>query len=1434
VSARSGRRGRSLAIGVAVVAVAQLFAPTAVARAAPGPLASKPAGSNRRDQVLSDYGKLPIAFQPNVGQAAAGISYLARGNGFGLALSPGGLTMTFRPQASVPSPPSGRAHYVHSNPADAAVVRVAFPGADSGPTLVAGDKLPGTVNYLLGPNRKSWHQNVPTYGRVTYQALYPGIDLEFSGAGGKLEYIYTLAAGSDPGVIRLAFSGQDALSVDAAGNLVATVKGEILTQPPPVAYQTVGTERRSVSSRYVLLDAKTVGFQLGDYDHALPLTIDPVLVYSTYLGGTSDDIALGLAMDTSGNAYVTGYTFSTDFPTTTGSYQTTNKGSYDVFVSKLDPTGSTLLYSTYIGGTKDDEAGAIAVEAATGRVFVTGVTDSTAYPTTTGAYQKTFKGGTWDAFLSKLNIFGSSLTYSTYIGGTADDEAFGVTLDTAASKAMIAGLTSSTNYPTTASAYQKTNKGSYDAFVTKIDPNPNVALSFSTYLGGTGDDEALGIVRADTADREFVVGLTSSTAFPTTTGAFQTTNKGGYDAFFTKMNKLGSTLNYSTYLGGSSDDFGVAVTADAAANGYLTGETLSTDFPTTAGVFQTTGHGDDAFVTKVNPNSGVALPYSTYLGGSATDVGLAITVDSDTNAYVVGSTISTDFPTAGGPVEDTFRGATDAFASELDPVAATLAYSTYLGSGSYDVGTAVAGASAGAAFIAGFTDSVMFPIAETPFQSALKSGYDAFVAKLGPGTADVATITDTNISPPTLTAARGDVVQWNIPVNAGLSHSATDATGMGYFDSGVRTAGSVYEFAFPAAGSYPVVDTSHGLTELIQVPMDVTPPGGSQTSNFQVTWAAAPPRSGFAYDVQIQRPGLVFADWMTGVATTAAVFTPDAGDGTYAFRSRVRNLTNGLASSYSAVVPIVVADVSVTDTGFIPDSVTVARDGPLTWTFPTVNTQNHTATDSSGMGLFDSGDESPGATYTFDFTSAGTYPVIDNGSLNTGSVTVPMSVTPSSGDPASSFQIVWAAAAPPSGYVFDVQIQRPGSHVFSDWMTGVTLTTSSFVPDKGEGLYSFQARVRNSVNGNASGYSPISSLSAATWAQVGKTSAHTGYNPYEDEIGVTNVTSLEQSWTSGTFTGQGWSPVVVNGVVYVDRDLTVDALDAQSGAVIWSDYFGGITSPPVVVDGYVFVNVGGGTLWALHADTGIAAWSFPTGIPYNNPPAVANRTVFVTSSNGSLYALFESSGVQRWVFTPTDQVFNPPAAANGYVYVDGKNSNVFKVKASNGQLSWSGTLGGGAMSPPVVGGALLYVTSDDGKLDALSASTGLTTWSGTIPFTQFPPAVGGGFVLVGSPVQIVTAFNASGCGGPLCSPVWTGAPLPASIVTQPTIANGVAYVGAGDGHVYAYSLAGCGSATCSQIWTSSPLVGNVAAPAVVNGTIYAQGGDVVTAFRIGD
>src|ERR1035441_8986022 len=509
-------------------------------------------------RVMDSYGKLPLSFEANRGQTARQVKFLSRGPGYTLFLTPDAAVLSLHREK------------------DNAVLRMKLLGANAPASVTGADALPGKSNYFIGSDPNQWRTNVPTYGAVKYAAVYPGIDLVYHGNQRLLEYDFLVAPGADPQAIGIRFQGARKLSVNREGALVIGLGGSEVIEPAPVVYQEIGGQRQTVAGRYVLRGRGRVGFSVAEYDRSQPLVIDPTLVYSTYLGGS--DRANAIAVDASGNAYVTGITWSLNFPTTPGAFQTTLGGAEDAFVTKLNATGSALGYSTYLGGGVcegvidggSDGGSGIAVDAS-GNAYVTGTTYSSDFPTTPGAFQTTpvYCSGCYTAFVSKLNATGSALAYSTYLGGSGGDLGYGIAVD-ASGNAYVTGATGSSNFPTTPGAFQTTPvfcSLCSTAFVSKLNATGS-ALAYSTYLGGSGGDLGYGIA-VDAPGSAYVTGRTDSADFPTTPGAFQTAYEGNEDVFVSKLNAAGSALVYSTYLGGTGRDDGYGIAVDEIGRAHV-------------------------------------------------------------------------------------------------------------------------------------------------------------------------------------------------------------------------------------------------------------------------------------------------------------------------------------------------------------------------------------------------------------------------------------------------------------------------------------------------------------------------------------------------------------------------------------------------------------------------------------------------------------------------------------------------------------------------------------------------------------------------------------------------------------------------------------------------------------------------------------------------
>jgi hypothetical protein len=754
--------------------------------------------AEQRAPVRFSYGRIPLSFVPNVGQAPAAARFVAQAKGVGAGFGSSGLTL-------------GVSHRVGSSGHGGSAVRsggvrFGFVGA-RGVGPLAERALPGRANYLLGNDRSRWRTDVPTFARVRYRALWPGVDAVFYGNGGRLEYDFLVAAGADPGRIALRVGGARSLRIDRAGNLAVGVAGGWLHVKRPHAYQLAARRRVAVASRFVLDGRRVVRFVVGPHDHARALVIDPVLVYSTYLGGPANDFGRAIAVDAGGSAYVAGDTSSTSFPGIgPGSLQSVNAGGVDAFVAKLNPAGDALVYSTYLGGAGTDNAKAIALDGA-GNAYLAGGTSSANFPTTASAWQTLPPSGFTNAFVTKLSASGSALLYSTYLGGTTNQsDARAIALDPGGN-AYVTGHTNETTFPTTTGAYQEMAPANSNAFVAKLDPTRSgpASLVYSTYLGGTAQDVGEGVA-VDAGGNAYVTGYTQSTDFPAV-GAHQPANGGGaYDAFVTKLNPAGSGPVYSTYLGGSGDDLGGGsggqnergnpIAVDADGNAYVTGSTTSTNFPTTNALQPANGGGTDAFVSKLNP-AGAGLAYSSYLGGAGLDVGTGIAIDAQGSAHVTGRTSSSGAPPLGFPTSNAIQGTNaggtaDAFVSQLQPAGNALSYSTYLGGSDFDYGQAIAIDAQGNTYVIGVTGSpgtgsAAFPTAG-PIQTANAGGTDAFVVKLSsaPGPAP---LPDSPANPrPAATPPRGGPTA--VELVLGCAHRKLVLTNVVMGGGGVSLAGA--------------------------------------------------------------------------------------------------------------------------------------------------------------------------------------------------------------------------------------------------------------------------------------------------------------------------------------------------------------------------------------------------------------------------------------------------------------------------------------------------------------------------------------------------------------------------------------------------------------------------------------------------------------------
>jgi hypothetical protein len=765
-----------------------------------------------RARVSETFGKLPLRFEVNEGQSDSRVRFLSRGGGYNIFLTPSEAVIVLSRRAGAKAKRGGEPSARRQAAGESTVLRMSLVGANAGPKIVGVDELPGKSNYFIGDDPSRWQTGVAGYGGVKYEQVYPGVDLVYYGNQRLLEHDFVVAPGADPRAIKLRFGGARSLRTDRQGDLLVGVKGGELRQSRPVAYQLVEGRREEVAARYVLKGGGQVSFEVGDYDTSRPLVIDPVLLYSTYLGGTGSDSAAAVAVDSAGSAYVVGATASTNFPTASA-MRATNAGASDVFVTKLAPDGRTLVYSTYIGGTSDDGGTAIVVDA-TGNAYITGGTASSGFPTVTPIQSR---GGNQDAFVAKLNASGSALLYSTYLGGRADDSGGGIAIDSAGS-AYVTGLTSATNFPLLG-AIQTTNKGAADVFVTKLNP-AGTALVYSTYLGGVNQDEGIDIA-VDSSGNALLTGTTFSPDYPTANAFRQ--RAGGWEAFVTKLNAAGNGLVYSTYVGGATItdifDFGEdgkGITVDSAGNAYVTGSCDTYDFPTVNARQPSNGGGfTDAWVGKFTPTGSPV--FITFLGGNGSDDGEDIALDPSGNIFVTGVTATSggfsSFPTA-NPIQSSNAGSNDGFVTKMTNDGLTLLYSTYVGGTDSDLPRGIAVDAGGNAYVAGSTSSTNFPTANA-FQAASGTPDDAFVLKI------------TNQS--------GYTISGRVTDDTGAGVAAAPVSLTGSQSSVAQTdANGNYSFGnLPAGGSYTLTPSKAAFT-FVPASRSFSVLSADQTANFVI------------------------------------------------------------------------------------------------------------------------------------------------------------------------------------------------------------------------------------------------------------------------------------------------------------------------------------------------------------------------------------------------------------------------------------------------------------------------------------------------------------------------------------------------------------------------------------------------------------------------
>ena len=597
-------------------------APTQQQATSNGTTDSRAASLSKSSALIGKYVKLPLSFEANQGQANSHVRFLSRGEGFSLFLTDREAVLALQKSSISEGPskghsmtgalPSGKPELIKTD-----VVRMQLSGASAALRVTGSEQLPGKTNYLIGSDPGQWHSDVPTFRKVKYTGVFPGVDLVYHGNQRQLEYDFVVAPQVDTRQIRLRFAGAKKLKLDPSGDLQVIAKNGEIAFRKPVIYQDADGERQPVEERFVLLAKNEAGFEIGAYDHSQVLVIDPTVVYSTDFGPSVE--SFGIAADSKGNAYVVGNTDVTDFPYTPGAYQSTlGIAGEAAYITKFNSSGTELIYATYLGaGNKSTSAAGIAVDSS-GDAYVTGFTNSASFPVTSGAYQTTFYGSPsvfGSAYVTKLNTMGTGLVYSTFLSGPpitsgpftgyTNSSAVGIAVD-ATGRAYVTGITLTGGFPVTTGAFDFQGTSYSGSFVSKLSADGST-LVYSAFIG---DDQTTSIC-IDKNDDAYVAGSTIDVDFPVTSGAIQTTNNGNEEyvnATIAELSASGSALVYATYLGGSGPAPGDAangIAVDSSGEAYVTGQATSTDFPVTTGVFQTVNNGAadgtaNAFVTKLN------------------------------------------------------------------------------------------------------------------------------------------------------------------------------------------------------------------------------------------------------------------------------------------------------------------------------------------------------------------------------------------------------------------------------------------------------------------------------------------------------------------------------------------------------------------------------------------------------------------------------------------------------------------------------------------------------------------------------------------------------------------------------------------------------------------------------------------------------------------
>jgi hypothetical protein len=858
-------RSRVVAVGALAILLSSLVC---LASAVSKPPASSRTALPLREQTARKTAlKVPLSFEENHGQVAGSARFLSRGSGYTLALSPTEAVLSLRRERSAVgsrqsavSSQQPRSAIKAPSPQSAirdpqSAIRLRLLGGNPRATVTGVEKQRGIVNYLIGNDAKKWKTRVPTFAKVKYDGVYPGVDLVYHGNQGSLEYDFIVAPGADPKQIRFSAEGADEVELTPSGDLLLHTPTGTLTQKKPIAYQLIDGEKYEVPASfsvhptpYTLHPSAEVAFRVAHYDATRPLIIDPVLGFSTYFGGSGDDLVSAVAVDSAGCVYLAGGANSPSLPSAPG-YAGSNAGWYDAVAAKLTADGLPI-YVTFLGGAGLDLARSIAVDTA-GCAHLTGETSSSNFPLDADPLQADF-GGQADAFLTTLSADGASLVTSTYLGGSDVDRGTGIALD-ASENVYLAGTTTSDDYPTE-NARDATLDTATACFVTKIAAGG--AMAYSTYLEGFdswADTSAAGIAVRPSGEAA-VVGTTNDTQFPTVhpvQNLLTNAPGGAADVFVTSLAADGQSLVFSTYLGGDSHDWagGVALGADGAV--YVTGGTYSPNFP----VLITVGTplfaypsdaGVNGFVTKLDSNG--AWNYSTYLPGHNGEQGSGITVRPSGEACVVGETSSFDFPTR-FPLQD-WTGTVDAFLTCISPLGNAVTCSTYLGGAGADHAYGIALADSARVVVAGQTSSTDFPLTAGVVADPLGQQGEGFVTRV-----------DFRLNPPeTLTVTENadhrPVLSWNDP--------GDDETGFRLERKPREASDTFYDTVLDTTSHTDVVDTTTQLgreyTYRVRCFDSASVGGASDPAEFEIAPPATPDGLTAEFDVTGTEVHLTWVD----------------------------------------------------------------------------------------------------------------------------------------------------------------------------------------------------------------------------------------------------------------------------------------------------------------------------------------------------------------------------------------------------------------------------------------------------------------------------------------------------------------------------------------------------------------------------------------------